>query len=61
VKIKKDPHRGGQVVIVVFNYDNYEKRKVNFFGYIAANNISGERNLKKISKLAQKHVIKGKN
>lgn len=41
-------------------YDNYEGRKVDFFGYITANNISGARNLKKISKLAQEHVINRK-
>ncbi|MDI3540736.1 MAG: hypothetical protein PWP66_274 [Thermosediminibacterales bacterium] len=38
-------------------YDNYDGRKVDFFGYIAANDISGVRNLNKISRLAEKYVI----
>ncbi|MBO8161840.1 MAG: restriction endonuclease [Thermosipho sp. (in: Bacteria)] len=38
-------------------YSNYEGRNIEFFGYIAANDISGARNLKKISELAQEHVI----
>lgn len=38
------------------NYEGYQGRNVSFFGYIAADQIGGERNLSKITEKAKNHI-----
>lgn len=38
------------------NYDGYDRRRVSFFGYVTAADWSGEKNLQKISSLAQRII-----
>ncbi|WIM41141.1 AlwI family type II restriction endonuclease [Paenibacillus sp. PK4536] len=38
------------------NYDEYDGRKISFFGYVTASNLSGEKNLEKITQLTKRVI-----